>query len=306
MTTKIAYVGVIIIWATTPLAIKWSSQGVGYLFGISGRMLLGLVATYAIILVLRLRMPWQRRARQAYLAGGLGIYTGMGSVYWGAQFIPSGWVSVVFGLSPIITGVLAAALLKEDALTWPKVFGIGLGFAGLFVVFGHGAKIGDAFLYGVLACLLGTICHALSAVTIKRLDAAVGGFALTAGSLSYAVPMLLVTWWFVDGELPDAISLRAGLSIIYLGTIASALGFSLYFYILKRMAVSRVSLIALMTPILALALGHWLNDEPVGIAIFIGSGCIVSGLLVYEFGSTLGEAVARFSPERRPAPGGLD
>jgi len=284
VTTTFAYLGVIIIWSTTPLAIKWSSEGVGYLFGIGSRMFLGLIVTYVIVHLLGLAMPWHRRAVHTYLAGGLGIYTAMTCVYWGAQYIPSGWVSVVFGLSPIITGAMAAVLLKEDALSGQKILGIALGFIGLVVVFGHGANLGTDFLYGVLACLAGTCFHALSAVMIKRIDANLGGFALTAGGLSFAVPLLLATWWVADGALPVEIPSRAAMSIVYLGVVASAIGFTLYYYILRRMTVSRVSLIALITPVMALGLGNVLNGERLSPAILIGTACIVLGLVMYEFG----------------------
>ncbi|MDA0822324.1 MAG: DMT family transporter [Proteobacteria bacterium] len=288
MLTKIAYLSVILIWATTPLAIKWSSESVGYLFGITARMVLGMLVAYVILIIVRQRMPWHRQAIYTYIAAGLGIYATMGSIYWGAQFIPSGWVSVVFGLSPIFTGAMAAISLKEDALSTHKILGIGLGFAGLVVVFGHGANLGPEFIGGVIACVFGTSCHALSAVTIKRIDANVGGFSLTAGGLSFAVPLLLVSFVLVDGwSLPVEIPLRAGLSILYLGIVSSAIGFALYYYILKRMTVSRVSLIALITPIMSLGLGNFFNGEPLSVAIILGAGCIVCGLLIYEFGPSL-------------------
>lgn len=287
MTTRFAYLGLIIIWGTTPLAIKWSTEGVGYLFGITGRMVLGLVVTYFIILILGRRMPWHRRALQTYLAGGLGIYTAMTSVYWGSQFIPSGWVSVVFGLSPIITGAIASVLLEEDALSLHKILGIALGFLGLVIVFGHGFTLGPEFLFGVLAVLAGTSFHALSSVLIKRLDANLGGFAITAGGLSFAVQLFLITWWLNGGTFPTEIPTRAAMSILYLGIIASAIGFALYYFVLRRMPVSRVSLIALITPIFALALGTLLNNEPLSAAILLGTVCIVSGLLFYEYGALL-------------------
>ncbi|MFT4582414.1 MAG: drug/metabolite transporter (DMT)-like permease [Gammaproteobacteria bacterium] len=288
MLTKIAYLSVILIWATTPLAIKWSSESVGYLFGITARMVLGMVVAYVIIIIVRQRMPWHRQAIYTYIASGLGIYATMGSIYWGAQFIPSGWVSVVFGLSPIFTGAMAAISLKEDAFSTHKIVGIGFGFAGLVVVFGHGANLGPDFIRGVLACVFGTSCHALSAVTIKRINANVGGFSLTAGGLSFAVPLLLVHFVLVGGwSLPEEIPVRAGLSILYLGIVSSAIGFALYYYILKRMTVSRVSLIALITPIMSLGLGNFLNDEPLSAAIILGAGCIICGLLIYEFGPSI-------------------
>lgn len=284
MKTKVAYLDLIIIWSTVPLTIKWSSEGVGYLFGVSSRMLLGLVVTMMIVHFRGSRIPWHRGAVQTYLAGGLGICTAMTSVYWGSQFIPSGWVSVVFGLSPLITGAMAAVLLHENALSAHKIIGIALGFVGLVVVFGHGFGSGPQFFYGVAAVLAGTFFHALSAVSIKRIDAKVGGFAITAGSLSFAVPFLAATWWIADGAVPEQIPLRAALSIVYLGVIGSAIGFTLYYYILRRLSVSRVSLIALITPVLALLLGNLLNAEPLSTSIVVGAASILSGLAFYEFG----------------------
>ena len=64
MKTKLAYLVLIAIWGTTPLAIKWSTEGSGYLFGIAGRMLLGLVVAGVILVAIRAPMPWHRRATQ--------------------------------------------------------------------------------------------------------------------------------------------------------------------------------------------------------------------------------------------------
>jgi hypothetical protein len=38
MRIAIAYITVVLLWATTPLAIKWSGEGPGFLFGVTGRM----------------------------------------------------------------------------------------------------------------------------------------------------------------------------------------------------------------------------------------------------------------------------
>ncbi|MBU2479196.1 MAG: EamA family transporter, partial [Gammaproteobacteria bacterium] len=41
MSMPAAFLGVILIWSTTPLAIQWSSEGGGFLFGVAARMWLG-------------------------------------------------------------------------------------------------------------------------------------------------------------------------------------------------------------------------------------------------------------------------
>jgi drug/metabolite transporter (DMT)-like permease len=41
MSVPMAYIGVIMIWSTTPLAIAWSSEDVGFVFGVTSRMIIG-------------------------------------------------------------------------------------------------------------------------------------------------------------------------------------------------------------------------------------------------------------------------
>ncbi|WP_293646735.1 hypothetical protein [Thiolapillus sp.] len=45
-----------------------------------------------------------------------------------------------------------------------------------------------------------------------------------------------------------------------------------------------MALLTLMTPILALWLGRWLNDESLSWPVVAGTVLILSGLLLYEFG----------------------
>jgi hypothetical protein len=96
-----AFLSILLVYSTTPLAIKWSSEGAGFLFGVAGRMTLGTLMAVSLIRLLGLTLPWHREALLTYVAACLGMYGTMLSVFWGVQFIPSGWISVLFGLTPI-------------------------------------------------------------------------------------------------------------------------------------------------------------------------------------------------------------
>ena len=87
-----------LIWSTTPLAVKWSGEGPGFLLGVLARMGLATFLCLALVAVLRLEFPWHQIARRAYYAGALGAYAAMLLVYWAAQYVPSGLISVLFGL----------------------------------------------------------------------------------------------------------------------------------------------------------------------------------------------------------------
>lgn len=293
MTVPAAYLGVILIWTTAPLAVKWSGEGSGFLFGVTGRMVISAIIALALVELLRLPMPWNRRARKSYLAAGLGIYSAMLGVYWSAQFIPSGWISVFFGLSPIITGVMAAFWLGERSLTVVRLIGLLLGIAGLIVIFGGTLQGDEESIYGVLVLTLSVICHSASAVCMKRIAAPVSGLATTAGGLLVAAPLFLLTWFVSGNTWPEQIGDRAAASIIYLATCGSVLGFALYYFLLRHMDLVRVSLIMLITPVSALLLGALLNDEVVSPSVWMGTLLILAGLVSFEFGGRLQQHFSR-------------
>lgn len=287
MTVPAAYLGVILIWTTTPLAIKWSGEGPGFLFGVTGRIVLSAVIALALVHLLRLPMSWNRRARKSYLAAGLGIYSAMLSVYWAAQFIPSGWISIFFGLTPIVSGVMAAIWLGERSLTPARVVGVLLGLAGLVIIFSGSLQGDDQMIYGVLALTVSVICHSASAVCMKRIAAPLSGLVTTAGGLMVAAPLFLLTWFLSGNTWPEQIGDRAAASIIYLSVCGSVLGFALYFYLLRHMDLVRVALITLITPVSALLLGALLNGEVMTTSVWVGTLLIMSGLVSFEFGAKL-------------------
>lgn len=285
MSVPLAYLGVIIIWSTTPLAIKWSGEDVGFLFGVTSRMLLGAVVCSLLLLGLARKLPWHRAARLTYLAAGLGIFGAMMSVYWGSQYISSGLIAVIFGLNPIITGVIAAIWLQERSLTISKLTGILLGFIGLVVIFGTGIELSDGAGYGIAAVVLAVVLHSVSAVWVKAINANLPALEVTNGGLLIAAPLYLLTWILFSDGWPEVISNRTAMAIGYLALFGSVLGFIMYFYVLKYIDASRVALITLVTPVLALLLGKELNNETIAPAIWLGTVCILLGMSIYQWGT---------------------
>jgi drug/metabolite transporter (DMT)-like permease len=288
MSVPVAFIGVIIIWSTTPLAIQWSGDGVGYLFGITSRMMLGVLAGLLVSVVLNVRLPWHARARRTYLAAGLGIFFAMLSVYWSSRYIPSGWISVLFGLAPMITGVLAHYCLPEQALSPARIIGMLLGLAGLAVMLLGAHTLGSGAALGIAGMVFSVTAYSASAVAVKRIGADIPALATTVGGLAVAAPLLLLVYILTATPLPVSIPLRAALSIVYLGIVGSVLGFALYYYVLRHVEPTRVALITLVTPVLALWLGRVLNDEPIQLQTYAGAAIILAGLLLFEYGQQLG------------------
>ncbi len=295
MSVPAAYVTVILIWSTTPLAIQWSALGAGFAFALMARMVIGVALALALMGLWRVGMPLHRRARWSYAAGGLGLFGAMLCTYWGAQYVHSGLVSVLFGLTPLVTGALAVLWLDEPALNPARVVGMLLGLAGLALIFATGeAMPGGQAVAGMGALLVAVFIYSASLVWMKRIGDDSPPLATTAGTLLVAVPLFVLAWAFTDGHVPSALPPRAGLAIVYLGVFGSVLGFALYFYVIKHLQAAQVALITLVTPVLALLLGHALNGEAVSVQVWLGTGLIGLGLALHQRSGW-----ARAQPTRR-------
>jgi len=284
MSVPAAYLGVILIWSTTPLGIQWSAQGASFSFAVMARMLIGLAICLLLLRATRTEFPFTPAARQLYAISGLSMFAAMLLTYWGALHIPSGLISVIFGLSPLVTGVFAALWLSERTLTPTRLTGLALALGGLWVIFGQPWPGDGRATLGTAAVVAGMTVQALGLVWIKRLNVRASSLAITTGSLGVATPLFVLAWWVADAaSLPPAITPRAGMAIVYLGVFGSVVGFTLYYYVIKHLDAGRVALITLVTPVSALLLGQTLNAEFIPARGWAGIALIGAGLLLYEW-----------------------
>lgn len=283
MSITAAYIGIILIWSTTPLAIKWSDDGVGFLFGVTSRMLIGVLICMLILAFMRQKLQWHKRAVYTYLSASMGIFGSMLCTYWGAQYITSGMISVLFGLTPLLTSIFAALVLNERSLSASKLVGISSGILGLVIIFHSDIAHSEKANAGIIAIIVAATLHSLSTVLVKKLDCGLPGIVMNTGSLIISSLLFLIVWSLSGVQMPATIPMKAGLSILYLGILGSVVGFTLFFYVLKNLDASRIGLIPLITPVLALFIGNTMNSEPVGWTLIIGSLLIMAGLIAHHW-----------------------
>lgn len=283
MSVPAAYLGIVLIWSTTPLAIQWSAQEAGYSFAVLARMAIGFTVAGLIVAAWRIGLPLHARARRAYLLGGLSLFGAMALTYWGARFIHSGLISVLFGLSPLITSALARIWLNEPPLRPTQFAGVLFGIAGLAVIFlhDHGATRTDAPA-GLAAVFAAVLIYSGGLVGLKRIADDSPPLATTVGTLGVSLPLFAALWWLADGRAPADIGTRSLAAIAYLGVFGSVIGFAMYYYVIKHLDASRIALITLVTPVIALLLGHLLNGEAIGLRLATGTACILGGLLLHQ------------------------
>ena len=296
MAVLFAYFSVVLIWATTPLAIQWSSDSLSFMAAVVARMAIALAIALLLHGLLRKSLSTYWQHARIYFAASIGIFPNMPVVYWGVQFIPSGLVAVIFAMSPFVTGLITLLLLKQNPFTLKKVMALVLALMGLIVIFYHQLQFNSRSVYGIASILLSCVLFSFSSVWVKKLTQQetvdLDAFHQASGALIFSLPGLVLSWWLIDGAIPHDVSVKSGASIIYLSIMGSLVGAALFFYILQRLSATVVSLITLMTPVLAIVIGKHLANEALSSQTLIGVAIVLFALLLYLPWSIRGRIVA--------------
>ncbi|MBL4798881.1 MAG: DMT family transporter [Oleispira sp.] len=278
-----AYLAVILIWSSTPLAIQLSQQELPFYTALSLRMWGSAILSMPILMLLRQSLIFTPQALMSYVAGAVGVYGAMICVYWGAVYVPSGLISVMYGLSPMLSGLLAYFWLQERELTPARVIALTLAITGLYVVVSGQLSFGGQAWRGILGTLISVSLFSMSAVLVKRINAGLHPVVQTSGTLWVSSLGFAVTLPFFGIQIPDNVSLTNWLGLGYLMSCGSLLGFVLYFYILKHLPTARVALITLIAPVLAVLWGSLLKDEVWSLAALMGGALMLFSLALYQW-----------------------
>jgi drug/metabolite transporter (DMT)-like permease len=180
------------------------------------------------------------------------------------------------------TVLLAPLMLKDHRLTWRGGVGVLLGFVGVAVIFSHDlspAGGGKAWLAGFVF-LLAPLLSAISNLLAKRLGTGVHPLSMTA------IPMLLGALCVAplaalfETPLTTAYDAPGLLALAYLAVVGSALAFTVYYWLLRRMSVLTLSLITYTAPVVAVAVGVLMFDEHLGPHALLGSGIVLLGVVI--------------------------
>lgn len=251
----------------------------GFRYDLGGVVLLG-------ILVAR-RADWRPRTREDVVAIGLaGVFliAGNSLLFVGQRTVPSGVAAILYGLIPILTTGFAAALLPGEPLAPRRVLGVLLGLAGVAVIASPDpGNLLSAEVVGTAFVVAAAVSVALGSVLLRARDPAIGiapmtAWAMLAGGLLLHVGSVAAG----EGARQVALSTVGLVAIVYLGVVASALAYVIYFTLLDRYGPLEINLVSYLVPVAATAGGVALFAETVTPAMVVGFLLITTGFVVLK------------------------
>ena len=283
MPVGLAYLIVVLVWATTPLAIKWSAETFMPVTAVMLRMMLAVAAGLPWLWLSGGVLRWDRRALYSYLAALPGVFGAMALSYLASVYVASGLISVMFGLAPLLSGLMLQWLPNPVRLNAWHWAGCITGVAGLALVFADALQGGNS-LTGVWLLLGAVTGFSISGIAVKQVAAGIAPLPQTLGSLIVSLPCFGLLWLAMGESFTVAEAMHGLWALLYLALFGSLIGFVCYFRVLASLPAATVALITLITPVLALLLGALLNGEQPGLNVMAGAAVIVIGLALYFLG----------------------
>ena len=216
----------------------------------------------------------------------------------GTRYTTSGIAALVVALAPGLTMLLAFAL-GLDRISLRRVVGLAVAFSGVAIVvaFGTGNDLSLESAKGPLIVLGAPLAFALYNVILKPLLGRYDLLALTAAtSLVGSVGLVPFVRSSTVDTVVDATASDAAL-LLYLGVLATLLGYILWNAGLKGLGPTRAVTYAYAIPPLAVTFGAVLLDEPVTIWLALGGVLVVGGIAAAQ-GVQLPRRLASVTPWR--------
>ena len=281
MKARLVWLLLALIWGSTWLFIKLGLRDLPPVGFAATRFVLAAAVLWAVVFARRRPLP--RAARDWVLLGVTGVLSfglNYGLLFWGEQHISSGLAALLQATIPAFGLVFAHLHLPGERLTVARMAGVGLGVAGVGVIFSNQLTVsGEMALWGSAAIVLGAVFVAYSNVLVKAFGGHLDPALLAAGQMFCGlVPLALYALAFEGSPAQYNWTPLAVTSLLYLTLVGSVAAFLLFYWLVRNMDVTKTMLIALVTPLFAVLLGLAVLDERLTWRTLAGGALIMCGI----------------------------
>lgn len=192
------------------------------------------------------------------------------------RHISSSLTGLLIAAAPIIAAVLDRLTGGERRLGGKRIAGLAIGLAGVAVLAGPEMTGGSA--WPVSEVLLVALCYAIAPLVAARYLADVPSLPMTVACLGVAalvyVGPAVATW---PTEVPPT---RVLVALGGLAVICTAFAFIVFFALIREVGAARALMVTYVNPVVALAAGVIVLDEPLTPWNLAGLALILAGLVL--------------------------
>jgi drug/metabolite transporter (DMT)-like permease len=218
------------------------------------------------------------------LRGRVGVIVLVGAVqvagpFWlipiGEQHIASALAGILVATTPIFTALLAIRVDHEERSEGLRLVGVGIGLAGVVLLFGLDLGGSSAAVLGGLAVVLAGVGYSIGGFVVKHRfsDArplGVVASVMTASAALLLIPAIATAPTGVPGLGPLA-------AVAALGVFGTGAAFVIFYLLIGTVGPGRTMIVSYLAPGFAVVYGATLLSESVTAATLAGLALIVGG-----------------------------
>lgn len=273
----------VIAWGASFIATKVALKDVSPITVVWLRFSMG-VLILGIAVAMRRQFSLPNRSEWAYFAllGFLGITFHQWLQSNGLQTSEAGTTAWIVSTTPVFMALLGWIVLKEG-LSWPKITGIFLAFAGVLLVVSKGdltsVSVGRFGAPGDKLILVSAVNWAVFSVLSRR------GLKSYPASLMMFYVMSL-GWVFTSilffagtnvSEIPN-LTFEGWLGVAFLGIFCSGLAYIAWYDALQALSAAQTGAFLYIEPLVAVVAAFFVLGEPITFVSLLGGGIILLGV----------------------------
>jgi drug/metabolite transporter (DMT)-like permease len=252
-----------------------------------GSLLLRVIVATAMLLgwsrILGLPLVQPARARRYLLAYAASFVWSMSLLYVGMTQTTAGRASVLFNTQPFFTLLLLPVFVPDERLTARRLAGTALAFAGVVLIFAdrlHGASSlgGDALI------VLAALGWSGGTILTKRMPARVHPVSVLLWSVAALIPVTAALTLTLERGAPWRLTPLALVSVVYLGALAAAFSFVVFFRLLRTYSATGINAFVFLSPVFGVLIAWLVLGETMTLQQAAGALGVAAGILVVNTG----------------------
>jgi drug/metabolite transporter (DMT)-like permease len=268
-----------VAWGTTYIAIAFTIETMPPLLSMSFRFV---AASLALFVFIGLRNGWaslrltRNEFASAIFLGVLMLGVGLGTMALAEKVVPIGVASLIVAAMPIWTALFRT--LDKDRPKLSSLLGITAGLVGIVIIMLPGQTIarpgsdGQNVTLWMFIILFGNLCWSLGSFISPRMETPSNPLILSTYEMAGAAGALFIVGMINRESISDFMdaSARSWGGWIYLVTVGSLIGYTVYTWLLENAPITLVSTYAYVNPVVAVALGTVIFSEALTANILVG------------------------------------
>ena len=287
MTIALLYLGTVLIWGSTWLAIKFQLGVVAPEVSLAYRLLLAAVVLLVYCVANRRRMRFSVRDHIGMAGLGLLLFSANYFFFYLATgYMTTGLVAVVFS-GIVVTNIIFGAVLLGNPVQPRVAIGAAIGISGLIIIFWPEVTAFDLQsdgTLGLLLCIAGTVIASLgNMMSVNNQRRGLPVLQANAYGMSYGAALMVLFTLFSGQTFNfDATPTYVG-SLVYLSIFGSVFAFGFYLTLLGRIGADRAAYATVLFPVIALGLStvfenfQWSTGAFAGMLLVVGGNVLVLG-----------------------------